>query len=54
MGVNITQWRQPTNNDVITFNHLKQSSLSVNKVTKFSLCLPEECSKTDMVVNYCI
>ena len=52
MGVNITQWRQPTNNDIITLKYWKQLSISVNKVTKFSLCLPEECSKTDMVVNY--
>ena len=49
---NLQQWRQHTINENYILNDLKQSGLSVDKITQFSLRPPELRSTIDMVGNY--
>ena len=50
--VNLPQWRQHTANELLTFDDLKQTKLSIDKISQFSLRPPEFRSTIDMVGNY--
>ena len=51
MKVNISQWIKHTMNELLTFDYLKEISLSVDKFTELSLHPNELISTIDIVGN---
>ena len=50
--VDLSQWINHTEYELLTFNDKKQSKLSIDKITQLSLCPPEFWCIIDMVGNY--